>query len=274
MRWERRKRQLDRDMHAACMQLDSLPSHIPLPPEFLSHLNALLSTELDINALKVPTALGVHIARDTELCRSSVLLQRFCSRARVQKLPQTTSGNYSLQPNDLQLKTPMHEGYSAGSRSMSMSMSSSNSTSETCGQKSQVRFLGQFPEDIGLADRALRELQVVQRLELELCADVVGLKIPGVCLAAEQCMAIWTGLMSHSPVPDCLELCQVAATQRNRGSLFTEPFPGAMASGCFRHVLSHDVLSQGALREGGGGNCAHVSGAAAMRAPVYSGSAV
>ena len=44
MRWERLKRQLDADMSAARAELVALPSDIPLPHEFLSHLNTLIAT--------------------------------------------------------------------------------------------------------------------------------------------------------------------------------------------------------------------------------------
>ena len=44
MRQERLKRQLDADMSAARAELVALPSDIPLPHEFLSHLNTLIAT--------------------------------------------------------------------------------------------------------------------------------------------------------------------------------------------------------------------------------------
>ena len=43
MRQERLKRQLDADMSAARAELAALPSNIPLPHEFLSHLNNLIA---------------------------------------------------------------------------------------------------------------------------------------------------------------------------------------------------------------------------------------
>ena len=270
--WERRKRQLDGDMHAACRLLNSLPTHIPLPHSFLTQLDALAATEDAFeDASEYSASLNAPSATVCDQRRFPDLLQRFCSRARAQKLHQTTLGNSSLHPEDLQLTACRREGL-GGLSSLGHSLSSSSwgSQETSCGQNSRVRFLGQFPEDITSAERALQELQAIQRVELELYADMVGVQIPGAYLHNEQCVMLWAGhFMSHAPPPDCMELCQIAATQQNRGNLFQEPFPGAVRSGCFRHVLSPDVLGDCCR-----GDDALASGSATLKCSAFPPSAV
>ena len=49
--------------------------------------------------------------------------------------------------------------------------------------------------------------------------------MPGVLLEVEKCHELWPDLfLSQLLPPDFLEVCQIAATQQNRYSLFRDPF--------------------------------------------------
>jgi hypothetical protein len=219
---ELRRRQLDNDMHAACAFLSSLPSHVPLPVDFLSHLDALASE-----------ALGSE--------NSHCILQQMqrCSlRNASMELLQRPKNVYSYETN---------EPHTSHSRFMHRSDAAGEGDARLLGQDSvqfgrnaPVRFLGQSAGDQETAHIALQELKNVQHMELDLLATVKASQMPGVLLGTEQCMKFFAGrFMSHAPFVDFMQLCQIAATQQNRRNLFREPFPGAVAKGCFKHVLNH-----------------------------------
>jgi hypothetical protein len=85
----------------------------------------------------------------------------------------------------------------------------------------QVRFLGQFPEDMVRGERALREMRRVMGLVRDVALDMMNAEMPGVLLEVHQQQRVWADhFLSQLVPPDFLELCQIAATQQNRSVLF------------------------------------------------------
>lgn len=59
------------------------------------------------------------------------------------------------------------------------------------------------------------------------------------CLGGQRSVHHWRGhFLLHERSPDLMELCQIAATQERRGSLFKDPFLGAVQSGLFTRADS------------------------------------
>ena len=88
-----------------------------------------------------------------------------------------------------------------------------------------VRFMGQYPDDMVRAERSLRGLRCVMEAIKDLQGDLLNARMPGVLLEVEKCHKLWSDLFLSQMMPaDFLELCQIAATQQNRCSLFVEPF--------------------------------------------------
>lgn len=78
--------------------------------------------------------------------------------------------------------------------------------------------------DMERAEQAVQQLHMVQEEERDVLVDVFGAQIPGVLLNSEQSTTIWAEqFMSQVVPPDFMELCQIAASQRNRRNLFETP---------------------------------------------------
>ena len=82
--WKRRKRKLDEDLHEARALLEALPAHVPLPHDFLAHLNALVATRLLTSPAPASTVAGTQnqVARQHTPCAtvSSVLYLQHCAQ--------------------------------------------------------------------------------------------------------------------------------------------------------------------------------------------------
>ena len=92
-------------------------------------------------------------------------------------------------------------------------------------QQGGVRFLGQHPEEVECAERALQELRCIQEVEMDLYAGIQKAAMPGVLLDVVKLQKMYSDyFVSQLMPPDFLELCQIAATQQNRCSLFVEQF--------------------------------------------------
>ena len=189
MRQERLKRQLDGDMSAARAELAALPSHIPLPHEFLSHLNALVAT---------PSSTWLHAAG--QQCSQ----HSYSSGAVWQLIPQCNSYSEVL-----------HLAHCHSARETSQ-----------ISIPAAARFLGQCPEDMVRAERALLGLRYVMEAVKDLEADMSNAEMPGVLLEVVKHHRLWTKTFHKKMMlPDMMEVCQLAATQQYRCNLFEAPFP-------------------------------------------------
>ena len=89
-----------------------------------------------------------------------------------------------------------------------------------------VRFMGQYPKDIVRAEKLLLGLRNVMKAIQDLHVDVLNAEMPGVLLEVEKCHKLWSDLLlTQKMAPDFVEVCQIAAIQQNRCSLFQDPFP-------------------------------------------------
>ena len=231
--WERRKRKLDDDMHAARALLEALPAHVPLPREFLAHLNALVATRLLTSSAPASTVADTQnqAARQRpphapptppfpEFCTSSTadksaliyhLESCFCdsSSSHSNHAQMHSSGSSGCVTNGSVNKAPSSGGLSAGLAAKHDRM------------ESRVRFLGQCPRAMEAADGALEALQGVQVGDRGLFVDALASQMPGVVLEAEQTMKMWADhFVSKATPPDYMELYQMAAVQQNRCKLF------------------------------------------------------
>ena len=88
-----------------------------------------------------------------------------------------------------------------------------------------VRFMGQYPEDMVRAERLLRGLRFIMDVARDFQVDMLNAEMPGVLLGLDKTQRLWADhFMSQMMPPDFLELCQIAAMQQNRHSLFEGPF--------------------------------------------------
>ena len=75
------------------------------------------------------------------------------------------------------------------------------------------------------AGRSLRGLRYAMEAVKDLEADMVNAEMPGVLLKVEKSYKLWTDLFLSQMMPaDMMEVCQIAATQQHRWSLFQGPF--------------------------------------------------
>ena len=266
MRQERLKRQLDVDMNAARAELAALPSHIPLPHELLSHLNALIATP----------STCLHTAADSQhnsYASSYASGYTYASPGAPTPLPQlvasafgprpsssTTHTSHSLSDFNAGFHRPAMHGYNPmshcsgsplphtcaleGVRHPMLVSKQGSFSSGTVSQHSSctlldhprgdpqpshipdaVRFMGQHPEDMVRAERSLEGLHYVMEAMKDLHVDHLNSEMPGVLLEVEKCHMLRSDLfLSHKVPVDFLEVCQIAATQQNRCSLFQDPF--------------------------------------------------
>lgn len=170
--WERRKRLLDEHMHAARALLEALPAHVPLPHEFLAHLNALVATRLLTSSAPASTVADTQNqaahqrpphAPPTppfpEFCTSgktadkSALIYHlescFCdsSSSHSNHAQMHSSGSSGCVTNGSVNKAPSSGGLSAGLAAKHDRM------------EGRVRFLGQCSRAMEAADGALEALQ-------------------------------------------------------------------------------------------------------------------
>lgn len=219
MRWERSRRHLDGEMHAARMLLASLPSHIPLPHEFLSHLNALLATPSSCVPLskQFPTLLfpsTAHSMGGLEAC-----FHRPCSH---------TGGSSSFHNSfdiDYNRQSHLAPNVTGGMQHSPIFPQALGRSFLQPAHPSGVRFIGQYPEDMITAERVLQELRCLQNKETDLYTYILNTEMPGFLLGLDQHYKVWADFfVSQMMPPDYIQLCQIAATQQNRCSLFQEPF--------------------------------------------------
>lgn len=242
---ERRKRRLDSHMHAACTLLTALPSNIPLPLDFFSHLNSILSPDrqqaMSATSAGTTTTTTSCTTGLTHTSLSQQLLSAFSRNHTATHMfehleetafnrpnSQTHSFSGSLLSCSMDVESIQHP-LSFGRQHSSLSVSQHSCSTAMDGHISsdqpEVRFMGQHAEDMVRAEMALRELRVMQDLERDLHVDVLNAEVPGVLLQLEKQLQAWADhFMSQLMPPDFMELCQIAATQQNRFSLFGQPF--------------------------------------------------
>ena len=86
--------------------------------------------------------------------------------------------------------------------------------------------MGQHAKDMMRAERVLQGLRYVMEATKDLHVDVLNAEMPGVLLEVEKCHKLWSDLLlTQKMAPDFVEVCQIAAIQQNRCSLFQDPFP-------------------------------------------------
>jgi hypothetical protein len=227
--WEERKRQLDGEMNSARDLLSSLPTHISLPREFLSHLNALLTT---------PSACGQsQAARLTAPLKQNMSqsLSTFCS-SRTDNCDHQQ--HFSLRTHSSQDSYSSFDTVFDNSPQASVSMincmhtsvavrsaTRANYRTQQSTPQPEVRFMGQHVSDMVRAERALRDLRRIQHQEIDIYTYILDAEMPGSLLGLDKHHMIWSDyFMSQKMLPDYIELCQIAAIERNRGRLFADPF--------------------------------------------------
>ena len=229
--WERRKRQHDSHMDDARALLRALPSHTPLPQEFLSHLNALLVVPPScMGPTQQPAAISLPVfsqfppLHGPSAAATSSLVQNvdagfMTAHAPHGHLLQNHPGSFAHASRGIQSSTaprvaihgPMH---------MQPEYQPPLDPAEGAG----VRLLGQHAASTEAVGRALHGLQAVQEREVEVFLDMLSSQLPGVLLHGEQLMRLWADhFVSQVVPPDFIELCQIAATQQNRRALFKQP---------------------------------------------------
>lgn len=227
MTWERRKRQIDGDMLAARALLAALPSHIPLTYDFLSRINVLVATPCTLHAYAADHA---H-PRDLLCSRESSGHSTPDLRAFTQPL-YGHSGSASSLANAISDYDGMHRSQPWETTARcdapcigAMHQYSACLPAVRSALPDRVSFLGQHSEHVTTAERALRELRSIQRKETDVYNYNLTAQMPGAVLGLHQHFRVWSDyFMSQSMPPDFIELCQIAATQQNRFSLFEEPF--------------------------------------------------
>ena len=78
-KWEGRKRQMDSSMQVAHMQLDALPTDVPLPQSFLLHLESL-TKDSDHEECKPPVMLESPWMSVCDQQRMPYLFAQLCSQ--------------------------------------------------------------------------------------------------------------------------------------------------------------------------------------------------
>ena len=264
MRQERLKRQLDVGMSAARAELAALPSHIPLPHEFLSHLNALIATPSKClhtaadsqhtsyassyasgymhtcpgaptplpqpitSAFGPPRSSTAHTAHslpdfNTGFHRPAMHSFSPMQPASGWPLPHTRDPDAVWDPMMSGKLNPPFSQYSPFSSCALLNHH--HSDPQPFHVPDAVRFMGQHPEDIARAERMLGGLRYVMEAVKDLHVDHLNAEMPGVLLEVEKCHMLRSDLfLSHKVPVDFLEVCQIAATQQNRCSLFQDPF--------------------------------------------------
>ena len=261
MRQERLKRQLDGDMSAARAELAALPSHIPLPPKFLSHLNALIAS---------PSVSSLYTAADSQhashKCSHESGYMHASPGAPTPLFPQrvtstvssscdrgsTALAAHSVSALDSCMHPPSPSSSSAVFRGTIVSDKQCNSYSFGAGSQhvypqcsgrallahcnstsapqsyripEAVRFMGQYPEDMVRAERSLLGLRYVMEAVKDLEADMSNAEMPGVLMKVESSHKLWSKVfLSQLMPPDMMEVCQIAATWQKRCGLFEAPF--------------------------------------------------
>jgi hypothetical protein len=219
-KWERQKRQLDVDMDAARTLLAALPSHIPLPREFLAHLNTLL--QAPVSAEQEQSQLCARCLASTDSHDHAASALRSCS------LPGTSGDSQSSI--ELSSDTRFPKSSPSIMSSMHFTSLSTFSSAPAYGfqmpvQKQEVGFLGQSAEHVVRAEQALSDLKCIQGKEIDLYTYIVASEMPGIVLGVDKHHRLWADhFMSQKMFPDYIELCQIAATQQNRLILFQKPF--------------------------------------------------
>ena len=75
------------------------------------------------------------------------------------------------------------------------------------------------------AERSLGGLRYVSQALTDLQVDVHNAKMPGVLLEVGKTQKLWSDLFLSQMMPaDFMDVCQIAATQQHRCSLFQDPF--------------------------------------------------
>jgi hypothetical protein len=235
--WETRKRQLDGDMHAARTLLATLPINIPLPLEFLTHLNALVATTPPRALLASPSP-----GRQTHPQPSTHSRDCGCHADPVDPFAGLDTVENDMHGAQMGLRSPHSQSFSVpdGSRQCVVSANCSpfppkppngmehaavSATLMHVPHASEIQLLGQHVESTFAAERALRELQQLQAKDRDLYVYTANLQMPGVLLGLEMHYRLWSDfIMSQTMAPDCQELCRIAATQQKRGLLFGTPF--------------------------------------------------
>lgn len=233
-----RRRSHDEYIHTARSLLAALPSNVPLPLDFFTHLNNLLASGTPsegAHSIVISPAGPVPGSLAKQL--SSVFSRSPITSQAAQNLESCfqRSSNLSMNGKSSALSWNMdndpthHQQHSIDSRQYSVLSLSHNSSSVGMSQipsdQPEVRFMGQHAEDMVRAEMALRELHTVQDAARDLQADVLNADMPGVLLQVDKQTRIWADhFMSQMMPPDFLELCQMAASQQNRFSLFEHPF--------------------------------------------------
>ena len=229
MLWEGRKRENDATMNEARYLLLLLPSCTPLPHQFLSHLNALLVPHPCLEPTQQPTAAsppfvssfpqfqGPATAAISALVRDvddSFMKSHGPPGNLLQSIPgNVTQSSSHHQPSTALTVAPQYQ----------MNMQVDHRPLLDAWEDAGVRFVGQHAATTEAAVRAMHTLQVMQERECEVFVDMQSSQLPGVLLNGAQLMGLWGDhVVSQVVPPDFMELCQIAATQHNRKTLFKQ----------------------------------------------------
>ena len=139
-------------------------------------------------------------------------------------LPRTCDSEFVQDP----LLSDMHTSYRSGTVSQypSCTLLDHRHGDQPSHNPEGLRFMGQHAKDMMRAERVLQGLRYVMEATKDLHVDVLNAEMPGVLLEVEKCHKLWSDLLlTQKMAPDFVEVCQIAAIQQNRCSLFQDPFP-------------------------------------------------
>jgi hypothetical protein len=223
--WELKRRQLDEETVAARKQLHSLPGHIALSTDFITHVNVLALHGVQ------PSDASSSVSSRASCIRSD----SFRNTARASSTAQMEETTHKQQPEGMfgtgtcaatswppaELESPLVDVKASAFRDTKYAWSNPHVGMEL----GDIRLLGQHPEEMDASACLLRQLWRVHTLDRDMQVGIIDLQLSVNLLEADQLMRLWAEhFVAQLCPPDFLALCQLAAHQKNRQNLFHLPF--------------------------------------------------